>query len=381
MVVDNAPQTLAFLVGETIGAEVVTLSLSATPEDSEWAAVSRADDRSSGSELALATVSEFETRFLQEPQAAGRSFFSNRVRSDPRFGDFEGGIRSLLSTPLVVHEEAVGQLNFYNKRPSSVSPSSEFTGEDLRLVAVLAQQAALTLRNSMLGEDLAKRNQQLEEALDRLRAAQEELVRSEKLSVVGNMAATIIHDIRGPMTAIMGYAELMSGRDLGMQEATQYAGTIIRQTDRVNTMVQEILDFARGESAMSLEDFPADVLLAEVAANLRDELRSRQVTVTCGNVCSDNVHVDREKMLRVFLNLGRNAAEAMRGPGTITVGCVKEEKGLLFTVVDDGPGIPENILGKVPDSPISSIPSASTSPTFTHSRPASTTAIPEPTSA
>lgn len=349
LVADTAPQTLVNLVGETIGADFVTLVLTDEPGRWHWEAVPRGKGASPEMVLTLAEVGDFEANFLQKLRTARHSYFSNRVSEDPRLAGARSAVRSFLSTPLVVHEEAIGQLNFYNKRPSSVSPSTYFTEDDLRLIAVFAQQAALTLRNSMLGEDLAKRNQQLEEALERLRAAQEELVRSEKLSVVGNMAATIIHDIRGPLTVIMGYAELMRGRDLGVEEATQYADTLIRQTDRVNSMVQEILEFARGDTAMSLAGIEANLLLAEVTTNLRDELRSRQVTVTCDTTCSLKVRVDRERMLRVFLNLGRNAAEAMRGAGTIDIGCVKSDGGVLFTVSDDGPGIPDEIRGNVFD--------------------------------
>ncbi|MBT4818972.1 MAG: CHASE2 domain-containing protein [Lentisphaerae bacterium] len=347
LVVDNAPQTLVNLAGETIGADFVTLVLADAPERWHWEGKPPTRAPSRDGTLSLVEVGEFEDRFLEGLQTGGHSYFSNRVSSDSRLRGADSAITSFLSTPLVVHEETIGQLNFYNKRPSSVSPSSDFTEDDLRLVAVLAQQTALTLRNSMLGDDLAKRNQQLEEALERLHAAQEELVRSEKLSVVGNMAATIIHDIRGPMTAIMGYAELMTGRDLLAEEATRYSGTIIRQTERVNNMVQEILDFARGDSELALDPIKAGLLLGEVGANLRDELRSGDITVTCDSSCPVEVHVDREKMLRVFLNLGRNAAEAMQGKGAITIDCAVQDRTIVVSVTDDGPGIPEDIRATV----------------------------------
>src|SRR6185295_17695945 len=76
----------------------------------------------------------------------------------------------------------------------------------------------------------------------------EERLRSERLSTIGRMITTIVHDFRNPMTAIKGYGNLLA-EDLPAERRHQYALLIVEETDRLGTMIEEILEFTRGEPA------------------------------------------------------------------------------------------------------------------------------------
>src|SRR5262249_47607528 len=103
-------------------------------------------------------------------------------------------------------------------------PSPEMQG----LVSIVSRQAATTLRNI----------QPLEELLE-----------SERLSTIGRMISTIVHDFRNPMTAIRGYASMIEEADLGPERRKQCAHLVVEETDRLNGMIDEILEFTRGAPA------------------------------------------------------------------------------------------------------------------------------------
>ncbi len=343
----NAPQMLISLIGQTIGCEFATLCLRKRDGSWSWTDPQR---RSAGEdELTPARVREFEEEANVWLGKESAPYLTYHLSKDARFPATDLPAASFLSVPLVVQESPIGHVNLYNKTPSLVSPTGEYTEDDLRLVAVLCQQAALLLDNSMLVEDLEGRNAELRQAMIQLREAQDELVRREKLSTVGKMASMIIHDIRGPLTALMGFGELMKGRDMPEEEATEYGEIIVQETDRVNRMIQEILDFTRGTKSLKVEQLDGSVLLAELVRRLNDEFRGQEIQLVTKIPGETSFRGDREKMLRVLLNLCRNAAEAMNGRGSIEVAYQDCEDGVKFVVRDDGPGVPESIRDKLFD--------------------------------
>lgn len=348
---ENAPQTLVNLIGETVGGDVVTLSLCG--RDGFWCWTGSAGS-TGGKPPATSPVDVDGVRRFEE-QATGlfgdrnTPYFSSDPSSDAEFKDSGLQLSSFLSTPLVVQTQVMGWLNFYNKRPTLVSPTGEFAEDDMRLISVLAQQAALILDNIMLIQDLDQKNRSLSEALEQLKAAQEELVQQEKLSTVGKMASMIIHDIRGPLTALMGFGELMKGRILPEDEATEYGNFIVQETDRVNQMVQEILDYTRGTKNLSVKALDGELVLLELTARFNDEMRDQNIELKTEAGAGASFRGDSEKILRVLLNLCRNAAEAMENQGTVTVSCRRDADGVEFVVADNGPGIPEDLIDRVFD--------------------------------
>ena len=105
---------------------------------------------------------------------------------------------------------------------------------------------------------------QLLASLESVRLTEEKL-RMERLSTIGNMAGEIIHDLKGPMTTIMGFAELLERDDCTPQEQNDFSKIISIEVEQMVEMVEEILEFSRG-SKMKLNLQPCDVeqLVAEV---------------------------------------------------------------------------------------------------------------------
>jgi signal transduction histidine kinase/CHASE2 domain-containing sensor protein len=340
---ENAPQTLVALVSNIIGADYTTLHLRDRPGFWYCSGPAEQTGPRPTPPIRLEGIRAFEVEAVPDLLSREQVLLAENIGKDARYSSSGINTASFMSVPLVVRNEAIGLINFYNKRPSQVSPEHHFTSDDLRLIAVLGQQTALMLDNTGLTHDLTSKNQQLSEAMTRLKAAQEELVWKEKLSAVGEMAAMVIHDMRGPLTAAYGYVCLLQDTDVPDSQKKEYADRILRQLYRINHMAQEVLDFSKGTKKLELEAIEVDSLVAELVHRLHAELATNAVEIKTEVKCRASLRVDKEKILRVFLNLGRNASEAMDGHGALTITCTRRDVSVEFAVADNGPGIPPEI--------------------------------------
>ena len=128
--------------------------------------------------------------------------------------------RSILATPIRRREELLGVLEVINKRDGT-----SFTEDDSRLLEVVANQAAIAIGNIRLVE---------------------QMLQSEQLSVIGRMAASIIHDLKKPMAVIRGFAELLANPDVDADKRQMFVDMILEDVDRFLGMTQELLDYSRG---------------------------------------------------------------------------------------------------------------------------------------
>jgi signal transduction histidine kinase len=173
-----------------------------------------------------------------------------------------------------------------------------------------------------------------------------ELLRNERLSLVGTMASSIIHDFKNPMNVILMATELLE-RSASSEKSRDYTGMIKKSLQRMLGMTQELLDFSRGNSDLNLECCTVSALMEELQiealAALPAIIQVRQ------NLLFDGpVNLDRNRFVRVLANLVKNAGEAMTRQGGIIELAVESREGrVIFTVADNGPGIPPEILSRV----------------------------------
>jgi K+-sensing histidine kinase KdpD len=244
---------------------------------------------------------------------------------DPRFNpeiDKKSGYKThnVLCMPMRNRDGAiVGVFQFLNKRDGPFGP------EDESFIDALSVHAAIALENARMAR---------------------EMVQSERLSAVGKMASTIIHDIKNPMGTLRMYAQVIK-KKTGDSEAAQLAEEIIRQVDRFVNMTQEILDFSRGISDIHLEEIDLQEMMEGSLAFIEKDLSKRNVTVVQNFEFVGTCMIDVEKMVRVFYNLAGNAADAMPEGGTLTVSTQKQDQTLVIVFSDTGQGMPPEIRSKV----------------------------------
>ncbi|HZM51656.1 MAG TPA: ATP-binding protein [Vicinamibacteria bacterium] len=212
-------------------------------------------------------------------------------------------------------------------------PSPEAEG----LLAILAGQAAATLRNIQL----------LEERLE-----------SERLSTIGRMISTIVHDFRNPMTAIRGYAAMIEEMDLGPDRRRQCAHLVVEETDRLNGMIDEILEFTRGgPTRLRRQSVSLEELVAKLQRVLEPDLQSRGIRFAQDLAYAGAVTVDVDRMLRAMINIASNALDAMESGGTFLVRSRERNAHVEIDLADDGRGIPEELQARIYE------------PFFTHGKP------------
>lgn len=169
--------------------------------------------------------------------------------------------------------------------------------------------------------------------------AREELIRQERISTIGRLSSSIVHDLRNPLASIYGGAEMMIDGDLSPTQMQRIAGNIYRSSRAIKDMLQQLVDVSRGRIQQ-----PEPCRLAEIigaAAETQTPAADNQgVEITVDVDSSIETPVEPGRMERVFANLIGNAIDAMHNGGHIHITARVADKSVVVHVDDDGPGIP-----------------------------------------
>lgn len=175
-----------------------------------------------------------------------------------------------------------------------------------------------------------------------LRQARDELIRRERISTIGRLSTSIIHDLRNPLAAIYGGAEMLVDDELSPQQVKRLAANIYRSSRRVQEMLQDLADVTRGRAHATESCVLREVVMA-AAASAADRAERQGVAIAVEVPGDLELALDRSPMERVFENLLGNALDAMPGGGRISVTAKQGEGCVLVRVEDTGPGIPAAI--------------------------------------
>ncbi len=175
-----------------------------------------------------------------------------------------------------------------------------------------------------------------------IQSAREELIRRERISTIGQLSSSIVHDLRNPLASIYGGAEMMMDGELSPDQLQRLAGNIYRSSRVINEMLQELVDVSRGSVHA-----PESCLLREIVDAAVDVLSpaaaDRSVEIHTSVDPTVELPLERARMERVFLNLISNAIEAMPSGGSISIVAIRNGDGVLTEVRDTGPGIPATV--------------------------------------
>ena len=250
------------------------------------------------------------------------------------------GFRHWLGVPMRAADAIIGVLTVR-------SVAQPFVEADERLLTNIAHLAALALRNARLFEERTR-------AYSELAAAQDQLVRTEKLRALGEMASGVAHDFNNLLASILGRAQLTLQR-LQDPQLRRWIQVIERAAlDGAQTVrrLQEFTRIRRDQPfvAVDLNDVVRGAL--EITqSRWREETRSRDVAVDVRTFFGSIPRVagDPAELREAMTNLILNAVDAMPAGGTLTLGTSHEEGEVVVTVADSGVGIPEAIRGRIFD--------------------------------
>ncbi len=177
----------------------------------------------------------------------------------------------------------------------------------------------------------------------------EQILRAERLALVGRFTGSIVHDLRTPLQMIELSAELSTDPDAGPEMRTAWRDRIIRQTRRIDGLITELLEFSRGDDAkVDLKPVQFSELIQRVADEAKSAFGERRVEIRLENRPPQAFLAgDTDRLERVFQNLFTNSADAMPDGGTVTLRFRLTATELVTEIEDTGPGIPEDIAGSI----------------------------------
>ncbi len=172
-----------------------------------------------------------------------------------------------------------------------------------------------------------------------------EVVRSQKMVLVGELTNSIMHDLKSPLSVITGTTEVLKDKHRDME--TQHMCELMdMQVKRVREMAQEVLDFVRGNTTLIQKSVNLESLFPYFELLNQDYFRRQGVELVM-EPADVSLHADPDKLVRVLQNLTNNAAQAMAHGGRIVVSTRAEGDWVEICVKDDGPGIPKEIRDRV----------------------------------
>jgi signal transduction histidine kinase len=168
--------------------------------------------------------------------------------------------------------------------------------------------------------------------------ARHELIRQERIMTIGRLSSSIVHDLRNPLAAIYGGAEMLVDGDLTPPQVQRLAGNIYRASRHVQELLQELVEVGRGKTIPSEVCRLKDIVAAacEAYATTAEE---QSVSMHVNVPEKIELPLERARMERVFLNLIDNALDAMPGGGSLSISAESDETAVVVSVEDSGPGI------------------------------------------
>ncbi|MCU9589289.1 PAS domain-containing protein [Bacillus velezensis] len=174
---------------------------------------------------------------------------------------------------------------------------------------------------------------------------EELMLKSEKLSIAGQLAAGIAHEIRNPLTAIKGFLQLMKPT---MGENEHYFEIVFSELSRIELILSELLMLAKPQQNAVKERVNLKKIISEVTALLETQANLKGIFIKT-DYEHDSMYIngDQNQLKQVFINLIKNAVESMPDGGTVHIIMTEDEYSVNVTVKDEGDGIPENVLKRI----------------------------------
>lgn len=265
------------------------------------------------------------------------------------------GIRSAQTTPLLSRNgKLLGMISTHWNRPHQPSD------RDLRMLDIVARQAADLLERTIAEETLRQLNEtrehRVEERSRELMASEDQVRQLQKMEAIGQLTGGVAHDFNNLLTIIRSSAELLARRELPRDKQKKYIDAIAETADRAAKLTGQLLAFARRQ-ALRPEIFNASAKVESVADMLRTVVGARVVLDVDAICTSCFVEVDVSQFETALINMAVNGRDAMDGEGRIVLaieaaGSVPARRGhaaakgdfVKVSVTDTGAGIPAEQL-------------------------------------
>ncbi|MCM3627850.1 ATP-binding protein [Paenibacillus glycanilyticus] len=177
--------------------------------------------------------------------------------------------------------------------------------------------------------------------------SEQHLIRSEKLSVIGQLAAGVAHEIRNPLTALKGFTQLLHRRTADQNR--QYFAMMLTELERINYIVGEFMLLSKPHQWQQMNHCNMASLLDDIVPIMESQAIITNVSISAEK--SPDLPIvlcDANQIKQVLVNLMKNAIEAMPGGGELHVHMKKDHKGhIVIDIIDQGIGIPQHVIDRL----------------------------------
>ena len=242
-------------------------------------------------------------------------------------------MKSEVCIPLIARDTLIGIINLGHK-----SSGDMYSHEDLDLLAQFSAQASIALENSRLYQEMQQTHMLMR--------------RTDRLASLGSLTANLAHEIRNPMVTIKTFLDLFPQRYRDKEFRGDFLKLTSSELDRLNTLVTQLLSFAR-PAQPNVEKGDINQVLEDVINLVTVEANKRDIAIDANLQETRQVLLDADQMKQVFLNIFLNAFEAIKKRGRISVMSRDIQKNgnayVQVEITDNGKGIPEKILEHIFD--------------------------------
>jgi len=229
-------------------------------------------------------------------------------------------LQTIACVPLKIQERIIGIVYLDSHRRAAMP---DRTGREV--LAVLAGLAAVAIENARMVE---------------------ERLQNERWSTIGRMAASIVHDIRSPMAALRGTAELLRNK-IPEPDHKEKLNVIIGEVDRLTKLSSEMLEFSSGAQPLKIESVSLTAVVQAFLKTVEPQFEQHQIRLESRLSLEAPLQLDRQKIVRVLHNVVGNALEAMKPGGTLTVETSVREDRAVLAIADNGCGMDAETASRV----------------------------------
>lgn len=276
----------------------------------------------------------------------GHSLAVEDVKKHPEYGEVPEGYCSYLGIPLrTAQGEVIGTVCSFHQQPR------KFTKQEIQIVELFAERAATALDHYHLYQQQCQFNQVLEAEVEKrtqeLQAAQTKLVEQKRLAAIGEFAAMIVHEIRNPLTTMIMGLKYFKKTTL-VEPAQERLSLALDEGSRLERLLSEILLYAKPQ-VLQVCELDVNEFIRELLVPICEmpEALSRQIKFI---PASSTIKIlgDKDKLKQVFINIVRNACEAVSDGDVVTwkVDTSPEDK-VCINVCNGGEPIPPEVLSKL----------------------------------
>lgn len=170
--------------------------------------------------------------------------------------------------------------------------------------------------------------------------AQAMMIQTEKMSITGQLAAGIAHEIRNPLTSLKGFLQLLQA---GVNHKEEYYMIMKDEIEKLEAITSELLFMSKPLTNIKKVE-SVNKMIRDVVVLLQSQAKLKNITINVEEPITDTIYCDSSQIKQVLINLVKNGIEAMDEPGQITVYVSSDESRVMIHVKDEGIGIPEDII-------------------------------------